>query len=142
MSMAVSHLLQYHSHAALLQPTQLTGAPTSPSQASTGGGAPTHHHHHHGRSLLRDALNVSHVLTDGAAAIVDDSFLKCFATRPGVISACGCSHVCCHTTWASHAHRLAADVQDCLQPIHKWPIQNLSYGMDSQRTAHRRTIEC
>lgn len=31
-------------------------------------------------SLLRDVLNISHVLTDGAAAIVDDSFNKCFTS--------------------------------------------------------------
>jgi hypothetical protein len=30
------------------------------------------------RSLLRDLFNISPVLTDGAAAIIDDSFNKCF----------------------------------------------------------------
>lgn len=29
-------------------------------------------------SLVDDVLNISHVLTDGAAAMVDDSFNKCF----------------------------------------------------------------
>ncbi len=35
------------------------------------------------RSLVHDVLNISNVLTDGAAAMVDDSFNKCFtSTRP------------------------------------------------------------
>lgn len=35
-----------------------------------------------GSSLLRDVLDISNVLTDGAAAMVDDSFLRCFTSRP------------------------------------------------------------
>jgi hypothetical protein len=31
-------------------------------------------------SLLADVLNISHVLSDGASAIVDDSFNKCFTS--------------------------------------------------------------
>jgi hypothetical protein len=34
------------------------------------------------RSVLRECLNISHVLTDGAAAMVDDSFLRCFTGAP------------------------------------------------------------
>eukprot|EP00195_Chlamydomonas_chlamydogama_P013694 CAMPEP_0202894212 /NCGR_PEP_ID=MMETSP1392-20130828/3661_1 /ASSEMBLY_ACC=CAM_ASM_000868 /TAXON_ID=225041 /ORGANISM="Chlamydomonas chlamydogama, Strain SAG 11-48b" /LENGTH=448 /DNA_ID=CAMNT_0049578833 /DNA_START=220 /DNA_END=1566 /DNA_ORIENTATION=- len=33
-------------------------------------------------SVLRDVLNISHVLTDGATAMVDDSFLRCFTSAP------------------------------------------------------------
>ncbi len=41
--------------------------------AASGGGATPRT-----RSLLRDMLNISPILTDGAAAIIDDSFNKCF----------------------------------------------------------------
>lgn len=39
--------------------------------------------------LLRDTLNISHVLTDAAAAIVDDSFLKCFTSAASAWVGCG-----------------------------------------------------
>ena len=32
-------------------------------------------------TLLRDVLDISDVLTEGAAAMIDDSFLKCFNSR-------------------------------------------------------------
>jgi hypothetical protein len=32
-------------------------------------------------TLLRDVLDISHVLTDGAVAMVDDSFMRCFTSR-------------------------------------------------------------
>ncbi len=32
--------------------------------------------------LLQDVLDISAILTDGAAAMVDDSFLRCFTTAP------------------------------------------------------------
>jgi len=44
-------------------------------------------------SILRDALNTSHVLSDGAAAIVDDSFLKCFTSMPAGVCVCACACV-------------------------------------------------
>ncbi|GFH09053.1 PlsC domain-containing protein [Haematococcus lacustris] len=40
------------------------------------GGPPSSSH----PPLLADMLNISHVLTDGATAIVDDSFNKCFTS--------------------------------------------------------------
>mmetsp|Transcript_12225 Transcript_12225/g.29796 ORF Transcript_12225/g.29796 Transcript_12225/m.29796 type:complete len:468 (-) Transcript_12225:358-1761(-) len=63
------------------QPSGGMAAAAGTAGAGTGGDATGHTHAQ--ANLLQDTLNISHVLTDAAAAIVDDSFLKCFTSAAG-----------------------------------------------------------